>query len=152
MDIVWQWYEFEQLTPHLLYDLLKLRQDVFVIEQNCLYAELDGKDKPGYHLLGRCGETVVATTRVLPPGISYPEASLGRVAIHPEWRGKGLGHILLAETLKGIYERLGDGPIRISAQLYLKKYYEAGGFEAIGETYLEDGIPHIAMMRSSPKA
>lgn len=147
MDLKWQWFEFHQLTPRRLYDLLRLRQDVFVIEQDCLYPELDGKDPECRHLVGENGEELVATARLIPPGISYAQVSLGRVVVHPNYRGTGLGRVLLKKTIEGALEFFGPVDIRISAQCHLEKYYRAFGFDVIGSSYLEDGIPHYPMVR-----
>jgi len=147
MALNWQWFEFDQLTPRRLYGLLQLRQDVFVIEQDCLYPDLDGKDLESRHLVGEVEGQVVATARLLPPGISYEQVSLGRVVVHPSYRGTGLGKVLLEKTVAGAFKFFGPVDIRISAQCYLEKYYREFGFEVIGASYLEDGIPHYPMLR-----
>lgn len=147
MDLRWQWFKFHEFTPSLLYQVLKLRQDVFVVEQNCPYPELDDKDQDSLHLVGFDQEEIAATTRVVPPGISYPELSLGRVVVSPKYRGKGLGHILLTETLNGILQHYGTVAVKISAQTHLQSYYQAAGFHTVGEAYLEDGFPHVAMVK-----
>ena len=152
MDLNWQWFEFDRLTPRRLYGLLRLRQDVFVIEQDCLYPELDGKDLVCRHLIAEEGEEIVATTRLLPPGVSYEQVSLGRVVVHPKFRGTGLGKTLLAKAIGGAFEYFGPVDIRISAQCYLEKYYRNFGFEIMGASYLEDGIPHFPMLRSKALA
>jgi len=145
--ISWKWHDFGSLSLHHLYELLKLRQDVFIIEQNCPYPELDGKDPKCSHLLGFVGHEIVAYSRLVPPGISYPELSLGRVVIAPSQRGKGTGNELLAETLRGAVNQFGEVPIKISAQSHLTKFYQRFGFEVASEVYLEDGLPHLKMLR-----
>lgn len=148
MGIEWQIKHFSELTASEFHDVLKLRVTVFVVEQNCPYLELDGKDKKSYHLLGRNGiGKMVATARILPPGLSYPETAIGRVAIDVDYRGKGFGHSLMSESMKFITAEFGAVPIRLSAQKHLEKYYESHGFLSTGKEYLEDNIPHVEMLK-----
>lgn len=145
--ITWQLRPFIELTTIQLYQLLKLRVDVFVVEQQCPYPELDDKDhqKGVYHLLGYDGDELVACTRLLPKGISYPSVSMGRVAISADHRGGGIGHQLLEESLKSCQSLWPDESIEIGAQEYLAAFYTQHGFVKTSDTYLEDDIPHIDM-------
>lgn len=140
--------KFDELTLHELYDIMALRQEVFVVEQDCPYLDADGKDQASWHLLvhDERGQ-LVAYTRLLPRGIVYKKyPALGRVVTSPSVRGTGLGKKLMEATLEWA-ERLWPGEaVKISAQTYLKKFYEELGFEQAGEGYLEDGIPHIPMI------
>jgi ElaA protein len=125
---------------------------VFVVEQNCPYSELDGKDPECIHVVGKLSEKVVAVARIVPPGLSYEEVSVGRVAVNSAFRGKRTGRELMEYTLELISEIYGKTPVRISAQCYLQTFYESLGFNASGESYLEDGIPHIEMLRREDSA
>lgn len=145
-DVAWQSHQFNELSTDLWHDLLQLRINVFVVEQNCPYPELDGKDKLATHLTGSLNGQCIAAARILPPGVSYAEASIGRVATHIDFRGKGLGKITMELCLETILEQYGPVPIRISAQTYLTHFYRAFGFEPTGKEYLEDGIPHLEML------
>lgn len=145
--ITWQLKPFIELTTIQLYQLLKLRVDVFVVEQQCPYPELDDKDhqKGVYHLLGYDGNQLVACTRLLPKGVSYPSVSMGRVAISADHRGGGIGHQLLEESLKSCQSLWPNESIEIGAQEYLTSFYTQHGFVKTSDTYLEDNIPHIDM-------
>ncbi|RJS27249.1 GNAT family N-acetyltransferase [Corallococcus sp. H22C18031201] len=147
----WQWKTFSELTVEELYDVLALRSRVFVVEQRSIYLDPDGLDHPSHHLLGwdtaRSRPTLVAYLRVLPPGLKFPEASLGRVVVAPEARGQGLAAPLTAQALDFLDARYPGVATRISAQHYLQAFYERRGFHAEGGVYDEDGIPHIEMRR-----
>ncbi|MEH0690162.1 GNAT family N-acetyltransferase [Vibrio cholerae] len=147
----WQLRTFEALSNHELYQLLKLRVDVFVVEQTCPYPELDDKDliTGVYHLLGYEQDQLVACARLLPPGISYPSVSIGRVATHEKARGNGLGHQLLEQAIHQCQRLWPNSAIEIGAQEHLSAFYGRYGFFATSEMYLEDGIPHIDMKRES---
>ena len=147
MNIEWRCRFFDDLTPAELYDIIQLRNDVFVVEQNCVFQDADGVDKKCYHLSGYIGDTLVACTRLIAPGITYEYASIGRVANARTYRGRGIGQELMRQSIKWCQQLFGDVPIKIGAQLYLKKFYEQFGFNVIGEVYLEDNIPHIHMKR-----
>ena len=147
MKIQWQLKSFEELTPHQLYQLLRLRSEVFVVEQQCIFLDMDNKDQQCYHLLGWKGELLAASTRLVPPGISYTEMSIGRVVSSPQVRGTGIGRELMEVSIKACYELWDKAVIRIGAQCYLEKFYQSLGFEPEGEIYLEDGIPHIEMVK-----
>lgn len=144
---------FSELTPYSLYEILALRQEVFVVEQNCPYQDCDGKDLLSYHLMGRNEQgKLVCYTRLLPKGVSYPEyVSIGRVVSSPAERGTGTGILLMEESIRRCRELFGNQPIKIGAQSYLLKFYEKFGFRSTGEEYLEDGIPHTKMCLEGTK-
>lgn len=150
--IVFKCLAFWELTLDQLYELMALRQSVFVVEQDCPYLDADGLDQAAYHLMGYDEqEELVAYTRLLPPGTSYPDqASIGRVITRASERRTGLGSRLMRESIKMIHELFNTSKIKISAQCYLIKFYESLGFETLGKSYLEDGIPHIAMVWKAP--
>ena len=141
----WEWKRFEELTLEELYQIVKLRVDVFVVEQRCPYPELDGKDQEALHVFAWDEEGLQAYLRVLGPGVSFPEASLGRVISRK--RRQGLGTQLLEQGLQAAEQWLGKGPIRIEAQTYARGLYEKAGFRQVSQEFLEDGIPHIQMLR-----
>ncbi len=138
---------FDDLSAHELYAIMRLRSEVFVLEQQCIYQDADNKDLSAYHLMIQDGDTLIAYARLLPPGISYEYMSIGRVISKQDYRRKGAGRLLMKEAIKACHELFGEGPIRIGAQLYLKKFYESFGFVQTGEVYLEDDIEHIEMTR-----
>ena len=137
---------FEDLTNYDLYAVLKLRSEVFVVEQNCVYSDLDDKDQRSLHLLMKEKGKLIGYARILPPGLSYDYPSIGRVVIHPEQRGRKLAHGLMTSCINFIYQEYDSKKIIISAQSYLKKFYTGLGFVQSGEEYLEDGIPHVKMI------
>lgn len=138
---------FQELTSEELYDLLALRVAVFVLEQNCPYQDLDGKDQKSFHLIKRNekGE-LIATARVLPAGISYEEVSIGRFVVADAARKNGVGLAILKETMAFIRTEFGEVAVRISAQQHLTHFYAQVGFSPTGKKYLEDGIPHEEMI------
>lgn len=139
---------FEELALHELYELLRLRSQVFVVEQDCVYQDIDGKDEKALHVLGYEDYKIVAYTRIFPPGIYFSEAAIGRVVVRESNRKNKYGHEILKASVKAIEDHLNTKNIKLSAQTYLTKFYESHGFEQVGEGYLEDGIPHIAMIKS----
>ncbi|MFN8286786.1 MAG: GNAT family N-acetyltransferase [Chitinophagales bacterium] len=140
---------FAALTVSELYDVLRLRQEVFIVEQNCVYLDADGKDLKAHHLLGYHNNELAAYARLLPKGGSYAnEASIGRVITSAKYRRHGYGKELMREAVIQMQQLYGNGPIRIGAQAYLKNFYEGFGFVDLNEPYLEDGIPHLIMLRS----
>lgn len=146
--IQWQCKFFSELTNEELYKIIQLRLDVFVVEQNCSYQDCDGKDLESFHFTGWDGNNLVAYTRLLPKGISYPDAaSIGRVIIARSARGQNLGKQLMTRSIDQIYILFGNVPLKISAQLYLKSFYESFSFVEKGDSYIEDSIEHIAMER-----
>ena len=150
MNIRWQWVSFNELTTTELYALLQLRQEVFAVEQNCVYQDLDGRDQQSLHLLGWMtteeAEQLVAYVRVLPPGVAYNECSIGRFVTALSVRGTGFGKALMNEALRNLYREYPNQAVRISAQHHLEGVYAKYGFKAASEPYMEDGIPHIAMV------
>ncbi|MCT8985270.1 GNAT family N-acetyltransferase [Shewanella phaeophyticola] len=149
MTLTWLDVGFDQLNVELLYGLLQLRVDVFVVEQNCPYPELDGKDKHVHtrHLLGlNDQQKIVAYSRVLAPNISYPQASIGRVAVTKSARGQGVANQLMQRAITIATQRWPDDHIQIGAQDYLRHFYQQLGFVVNSEVYLEDGIPHLDML------
>lgn len=138
---------FASLTPDELYGIMRLRNEVFVVEQNCVFQDADNKDQQCYHLMVWDDENLVAYARLLPAGLMYDEISFGRIISSPLYRGTGAGKLLVARAVTACEELFGIGPIRIGAQLYLTKFYASFGFEETGEIYLEDGIKHIEMIR-----
>ena len=148
MAIRWVFKSYDTLTVAELYALLRLRSEVFVVEQNCVFLDMDDKDQYCHHLLGYKHDLLAAYTRIVPQGISYPEyPSIGRVVTSPQARGQGLGKVLMEESIQRLFSLYGEGPIKIGAQLYLKKFYESLRFEQCGEVYDEDGIDHLPMLQ-----
>lgn len=144
----WSLCAFVQLDNQTLYEMLKLRVDVFVVEQHCPYPELDGKDTVtnAKHLLGRAASGIQAYARLLPPGCSYAECSIGRVLVASDARGQGLARELMQRAVANCRELWPDSAIRIGAQEHLRQFYESLGFVAVSAVYLEDGIPHLEML------
>ena len=183
-SIEWQWLSFDALSSEQLYAVLRLRSEVFVVEQNCVFLDIDGQDEKALHLLGvkvakgfaacpppalrapPCTEQnplppslpgtrveasafdLVAYARCFPPGISFAEASIGRVVTKPSARGGGLGHLLMAEAIRALHLHWGPQAIRIGAQAHLKAFYQQHGFVDMGLPYVEDGIDHLEMVRT----
>ena len=145
MIIQWEIKPFNALSIDELYSLLRLRSEVFVVEQNCVYQDLDGKDEKALHLLGSYDGKIVAYTRLFNANDYFENASIGRVVIDQNYRERKWGHELMRQAIAGIKEHFGETKITISAQLYLQKFYEAQGFVRTSEMYLEDDIPHIEM-------
>ena len=145
--MTWVLKKFDDLTPKELYNILQLRNEVFIVEQNCPYQDLDNKDLYAFHLMGMKEEKLLAYARLLAPGISYSESSIGRVVSSPSLRKTGMGKKLMTESIKEIRNLFQTDTIRIGAQLYLQNFYESFGFVRDGGIYLEDNIPHILMLR-----
>ncbi|MGG5485893.1 GNAT family N-acetyltransferase [Meridianimaribacter flavus] len=137
---------FQELTTQELYDILQLRSEVFVVEQDCVYQDIDGKDQKALHVLGYKNNVVVAYTRIFKPGDYFEKASIGRVVVAKKERQHKYGYDIMEASIQAIKEHYNETDIKISAQCYLNKFYNNLGFKAIGEDYLEDGIPHIAMV------
>jgi ElaA protein len=148
MNLEWKIRRFEALTKVELYFALQLRSEVFVLEQNCVYQDIEGKDLKALHLIGEDNGQIVAYARLFKPNDYFEEASIGRVVVKSTYRDKKLGHILMREAIYFMEHQLGETKITISAQLYLKGFYESHGFIQTSEMYLEDDIPHIEMKRS----
>ena len=139
--------KFDELNTTTLYDILQLRSEIFVVEQDCVYQDLDGKDQKALHVIGKKNNKVVAYTRVFGSGDYFEHSSIGRVVVAKDQRQYGYGKVIMNASIKAVKEHLNEDIIKISAQTYLKKFYNGLGFKEYGEEYLEDGIPHVAMMR-----
>jgi len=151
-NIQWEVMTFQQLTVQQLYDVLQLRVNVFVVEQQCAYRELDEYDRhpETRHVYGRNeGGQLIAYARILSPGLRYPEVNLGRFVVRADSRKQGIGHQLLQAALQKISRFWAQTPIRISAQEYLQAFYAQYGFIRVSEMYLEDGIPHVEMVKKT---
>jgi ElaA protein len=146
MELHWTLKKFEELTPAELYAIMQLRNEVFVVEQNCVYQDADNKDQKSFHFMGWDNTTLVAYTRIIPQGISYTEASIGRVVSSPKYRGTGAGRTLMQLSINNTFKLFNCNAIKIGGQLYLKKFYESLGFVQCSDQYLEDNIPHIEMI------
>jgi len=139
---------FEELTTNQLYELLQLRSEVFVVEQDCVYQDIDGKDERALHILGMEDGKLVAYARCFERGDYFDEASIGRILVRENYRKLGYGHEITKASINAIKTKYKADKIKISAQTYLVIFYESHGFKAFGDRYLEDGIPHIAMLRA----
>ncbi len=150
MKLNWIVKKFEALTPYELYNIIWLRNEVFVVEQNCVYQDADYKDQKGWHLMGLDEEDkLIAYVRLLPPGVSYNEPSIGRVVTSPAARGTGAGRELMQQAIKQCGILFGEKNIKIGAQYYLLNFYTSLGFVQSSDVYLEDNIKHIEMIRFS---
>ncbi|AZJ34484.1 GNAT family N-acetyltransferase [Tenacibaculum singaporense] len=139
---------FQELTTSELYELLQLRSEVFVVEQDCVYQDIDGKDQKALHVIGIKEGKIIAYTRLFNSGEYFDTPSIGRVVVKESERKYGYGHDLIKASIKAIVDNYKETAITISAQTYLQKFYESHGFKQVGEGYLEDGIPHIRMVRN----
>ncbi|MGH2642493.1 MAG: GNAT family N-acetyltransferase [Chitinophagaceae bacterium] len=150
MDIIeeinWSLKPFERLTAKELYQVLLLRSKVFVVEQKCIYLDMDNKDQKAFHLMGWYNNLLVAYARLFAPGDYFREAAIGRIISAPEVRGQGIGKLLMQESIKIAHRMYGNVSIRIAAQYYLEEFYQSFGFKSEGEQFLEDGIPHVEMI------
>ncbi|HEX4896591.1 MAG TPA: GNAT family N-acetyltransferase [Solimonas sp.] len=162
-DLQWRWYAWEQLDPDTLYGFLRLRSEIFVVEQNCVFPDMDGVDPRCTHLCGRDAQgRLLAYLRLLPPGVeravhtvegerapSAPGPALGRLVVHADARGKGLARAAMLEGLRICAFRYGGQPVSLSAQRHLSHFYASLGFREASEPYLEDGIWHVDMRRDA---
>jgi ElaA protein len=148
MTINWILKTFEDLSPFELYEILRLRSEVFVVEQTCVFQDMDNKDQRSHHLMGMSDGRLVAYTRLVPPGIAYEFASIGRVVTSPAARGGGIGKLLMTKSIEELELLYGKVTIRIGAQVYLREFYNSFGFEQSSNIYDEDGIDHIQMDRN----
>jgi len=139
---------FAQLTPDELYAILQLRSAIFVVEQSCVFLDADDKDQPSFHFMGWKDNALVAYTRLVPPGVSYDEPSIGRVVTAITVRGSGIGRKLMQSSIEECHRLFGKRTIKIGAQLYLEAFYRSLGFVPTGGIYPEDGIDHIHMLLS----
>jgi ElaA protein len=138
---------FSEISTTELYAILQLRSEVFVVEQDCVYQDIDYKDQKAIHILGYKNEKLIAYTRIFKPGDYFNDASIGRVVVAENQRKFGYGFIIMQHSIKAVKEYFNETTIKISAQKYLKNFYESLDFEQIGEEYLEDNIPHIPMIK-----
>src|SRR5215471_4498346 len=148
-EMTWLVKNFEELTPRELYAILQLRNEVFVVEQKCVFQDADNKDQQSYHLMGWLGERLIAYSRIIPAGVAYEIASIGRVVTSPEKRRNGTGKELMNQALYATHNLFGKVSIKLGAQLYLKNFYESFGFVQSSDVYMEDGIPHIEMVKQA---
>jgi ElaA protein len=146
MNINWYSKSFNNLTPGELYQVMRLRSEVFVVEQNCVFLDVDNKDEQCLHFMGWTENALVAYTRLVPPGYIYDEASIGRVVISPAYRKNKIGYVLMEKSIEQCRKHFGNGAIKIGAQYYLKNFYASLRFKQISDIYLEDGIEHIYML------
>ncbi len=143
--------KFEEFDLKYFYEIIKIREEVFIVEQACVYQECDGKDEKAFHLVCRENGQVMAYLRILERGVSFNEISIGRVLVKKEYRGRGLAKKLIKKAIKFIENELLENEIRISAQEYLTKFYESFGFKTVSDMYLEDEIPHVEMFYTNQK-
>ena len=146
MNLRWTFDRMDALETLALYKILNLRNKVFVVEQNCVYLDTDGVDPSVFHLCAWNDDNLVAYARVIPPGIIYPQPSIGRVVSDPAYRRTGIGRQLMEKAIQVTYQRFDSSEIKIGAQRYLENFYTSLGFKKTGEDYIEDGIPHIHMI------
>lgn len=150
-QVSWQWSGFHDLAPDHLYEVVRLRERVFIVEQKCIYLDADGRDPAAWHLLGwldqEGGRKLVAYARIFEPGVRYPEGSVGRVTTAPEVRRTGVGRLLMAEALRRLESLAPGQPVKLAAQRYLEDFYSSFGFTAASAPYDEDGITHVDMVR-----
>lgn len=148
----WHIKYFNDLSPEELYNILKLRSEIFVVEQQCIYLDCDDKDKVSYQLFKKNHEgDIIASVRILPKGVSYNEPSIGRVVVRKDYRRKGIASEMMKIAIDFIKKEFNENAIRISAQLYLLEFYKSVGFLPVSEPYLEDNIPHIEMLHRVKK-
>ncbi|MCH8136143.1 MAG: GNAT family N-acetyltransferase [Proteobacteria bacterium] len=150
-DLQWNCLEFGSLSPELLYALLQLRTEVFVMEQNCAYQDMDGNDQAALHVTGHLDAELVCYARVLPPGLKYSGASIGRVITAKKFRGGGYGRQLMIAAIGYCQQHFADESITLSAQQQLEDFYLSMGFVTVSAAYMEDGIPHIEMLMHWPE-
>lgn len=146
MTVEWKCVTFNALNPHQLYAIIQLRNEVFVVEQQCIFQDADNKDQHCNHLMGWHEKTLVAYTRLVPAGVIYNEASIGRVVTSLMIRKSGIGRELMLNSINWIHSHWGKQAIKIGAQQYLKTFYESLGFQQCSDVYVEDNIPHIHMI------
>ncbi len=144
-DITFIYKSFSELTPYELYAILQLRNEVFVVEQNCVFQDADNKDQLSFHVMAWQNDLLAGYTRLVPAGIAYEEPSIGRVVTSPKVRQTGIGKLLMQFSIRTSYELFGKTTITIGAQFYLRKFYTSLGFQQCSDIYIEDGIQHIKM-------
>lgn len=148
IDLSWELKKFDELSPAELYTILKLRSQVFVVEQNCVFLDMDDKDYDSFHLMGWHNHELAAYSRLLPPGKSYKQISIGRIVTSPIFRKRNVGKELLKVSINKCYELFGKEEIKIGAQLYLMDFYNSLDFIQSSDIYDEDGIDHIEMIKA----
>ncbi len=146
MNINWYSKAFNNLEPGELYQVMRLRSEVFVVEQNCVFLDADNKDQQCRHFMGWIENDLVAYTRLVPPGYIYNEASIGRVVTSPAYRKNKIGYALMEKSIEQCRKYFGSAAIKIGAQYYLKNFYASLGFKQVSDIYLEDRIEHIYML------
>jgi ElaA protein len=146
MQLNWIFKKFNDLTANELYSIMQLRNEVFVVDQNCIYQDADDIDQESWHFCGWDGSKLAAYTRIIPPGVSYPEASIGRVVTSPAYRKTWAGRKLMEESIRLCISKFNCTQIKIGAQVYLTRFYSSLGFIQCSDEYPEDGIPHIKMI------
>lgn len=147
----WKIKRYKELTIEEIYNILKVRCEVFIVEQQCPYQDCDGKDERAYHLFLENNEDIIAYLRILEKGVSYEEVSIGRFLVAKNYRKKGIAREMLTKGINFIEESLNETSIRISGQVYLKEFYESHGFKIVSDIYLEDNIPHVEMLYKKHK-
>lgn len=145
--LAWKCKPFHALSPHELYAIIRLRNEVFVVEQNCVFQDADNKDQRCFHLMGYIDSELAAYARLVPPGVSYEQASIGRIITSPLFRNTGIGKALMKQAIDQCHSLFNKQPLKIGAQFRLKNFYESFGFRQTGEVYDEDGIDHVHMVR-----
>jgi len=148
ISLRWSWHGWAELTPDVLYAILRLRSAIFVVEQDCVFPDMDGRDPHCDHLCGWRDGELTAYLRLVPPGVRTPEVALGRVVVAQPARGSGLGRAVMLEGLKRCAERYPRQPVKVSAQQHLEAFYQSLGFATAGQAYLEDGIWHVDMVKA----
>ncbi len=146
-SIVWKCKPFTALSNHELYAIMRLRNEVFVVEQNCVFQDADNKDQESFHLMGYIQDDLAAYARLVPAGVSYNHISIGRIITSPLFRNIGVGKALMHQSIEHCNQLFSIQTIKIGAQLYLKKFYESFGFKQVDDPYDEDGILHIHMLK-----
>ncbi|PQB05452.1 GNAT family N-acetyltransferase [Aureitalea marina] len=144
--------KYQELSTDELYALLRLRSEVFVVEQDCVYQDIDNKDQNALHIMGWQGDELAAYTRCFGPGFYFDQPAIGRVVVQEDYRGQGLANAIMRVSINALQTSYGLTDIKLSAQTYLLQFYRDLGFETVGEEYLEDGIPHMAMIRPADVA
>ncbi|MEE3491004.1 MAG: GNAT family N-acetyltransferase [Methanobrevibacter sp.] len=142
----WKLKKFDELTTEELYEILKLRVEIFVVEQDCAYQDLDDKDQCAYHLFLEDGDEIIAVLRILPENVAFEDMAIGRIVVRKSHRGQGIARAMMKRAMEFIVKDLGKRSIRLSGQAYLVDFYEGLGFKRVSDEYLEDGIPHFEFL------
>lgn len=142
----WKLKKFDELTTEELYEILKLRVEIFVVEQDCAYQDLDDKDQCAYHLFLEDGDEIIAVLRILPENVAFDDMAIGRIVVRKSHRGQGIARAMMKMAMDFIVKDLGKRRIRLSGQAYLVDFYNGLGFKRVSDEYLEDGIPHFEFL------